>query len=92
MRVTLKAAFGVTVGLLVAGKVPDDQVLVATAREQHVGAKQQEISSESMSNIFFQHNILQRKFFPHSFPSLPVVFSFRTYFSKEVARQVTQPL
>ena len=39
MRVTLEAALGVTVGLLVAGKVPDDQRLVATAREQHVGAK-----------------------------------------------------
>ena len=39
--VTLEAALGVTVGLLVAGKVPDDQVLVATAREQHVGAKLQ---------------------------------------------------
>lgn len=41
MGVTLEAALGVTVGLLVAGKVPDDQVLVATAREQHVGAKLQ---------------------------------------------------
>lgn len=36
--VTLEAALGVTVGLLVAGKVPDDQGLVATAREQHIGA------------------------------------------------------
>lgn len=39
MGVTLEAALGVTVGLLVAGQVPDDQVLVATAREQHVGAR-----------------------------------------------------
>lgn len=39
VRVTLEAALGVTVGLLVASKVPDDQRLVATAREQHVGAK-----------------------------------------------------
>lgn len=38
MRVTLQTALGVTVGLLVAGKVPDDQVLVATTGEQHVGA------------------------------------------------------
>jgi hypothetical protein len=38
VRVALEAALGVTVGLLVAGKVPDDQGLVATAREQHVGA------------------------------------------------------
>jgi hypothetical protein len=40
VRVTLEAALGVTVGLLVAGKVPDDQGLVATAREQHVGVLQ----------------------------------------------------
>ena len=39
MGVTLEAALGVTVGLVVAGEVPDDQSLVATAREQHVGAK-----------------------------------------------------
>lgn len=49
MRVTLKAALGVTVGHLVAGKVPDDQSLVATAREQHVGAILQKNSSESRS-------------------------------------------
>lgn len=42
--VTLEAALGVTVGLLVAGEVPDDQILVATAREQHVGAIDKENS------------------------------------------------
>ena len=31
VRVALEAALGVTVGLLVAGKVPDNQGLVATA-------------------------------------------------------------
>ena len=36
--VTLEAALGVTVGLLVAGEVPDDQGLVARCRQQHVGA------------------------------------------------------
>jgi hypothetical protein len=51
VRVTLEAALGVTVGLLVAGKVPDDQGLVATAREQHVGANQ-EISSQNRYPIF----------------------------------------
>ena len=51
VRVTLEAALGVTVGLLVAGKVPDDQGLVATAREQHVGANQ-EISSQNPYPIF----------------------------------------
>lgn len=38
MGVADKASLGVTVGLVVAGQVPDDQALVATAREQHVGA------------------------------------------------------
>lgn len=37
--VALQAALGVTVGLLIAGKVPDDQGLVARARQQHVGAR-----------------------------------------------------
>lgn len=53
MGVTLEAALGVTVGLLVAGKVPDDQVLVATAREQHVGAKLQSTSQNRFPKFFF---------------------------------------
>lgn len=52
MGVTLEAALGVTVGLLVAGKVPDDQVLVATAREQHVGAKLQSKKITSQNRFF----------------------------------------
>lgn len=36
--VTLQAALGVAVGLLIAGEVPDDQGLVARSGEQHVGA------------------------------------------------------
>ena len=39
--VALKAALGVTVGVLVAGQVPDDQGLVARTRQQHVGANDQ---------------------------------------------------
>lgn len=42
--VALKRALGVTVCLLVAGKVPDDQSLIATAREQHVGAIKKDFS------------------------------------------------
>lgn len=38
VRVTLEAALGVTVGLLITGKVPDDQGLVAGCGQQHVGA------------------------------------------------------
>lgn len=38
MGVALQAALGVTVGLLVAGEVPDNQGLVAAAGEEHVGA------------------------------------------------------
>ena len=48
MGVPLQAALGITVGLLVAGEVPDDQGLVATAREQHVGAI---VGSESVFNV-----------------------------------------
>ncbi|KAI7974719.1 hypothetical protein EIK77_003867 [Talaromyces pinophilus] len=36
--VALKASLGVTVGLVVAGQVPDDQGLVATGGKEHVGA------------------------------------------------------
>lgn len=38
MGVTLEAALGVTVGLLITGKVPDDEGLVAGSGQQHVGA------------------------------------------------------
>lgn len=48
MGVTLEAALGVTVGLLVAGEVPDDQGLVATAREQHVGAIRKKHPSQNL--------------------------------------------
>lgn len=51
VRVTLKAALGVTVGLLVAGQVPDDQGLVATAREQHVGAIIEEEKHKSQNPV-----------------------------------------
>lgn len=37
--VALQAALGVTVGLLIAGEVPDDQGLVTGTGQQHVGAK-----------------------------------------------------
>lgn len=74
----LEAALGVTVGLLVAGKVPDDQGLVATAREQHVGA----IDGEKKT---CQKPIVQYQ------PS-PASNFFCSYFSREVAKLVTQPL
>lgn len=92
MRVTLEAALGVTVGLLVASKVPDDQGLVATAREQHVGANQKISSQNPCPN--FPH-ILHRKNFPYIFSLFfffPPAIVVSTYFSKEVAREVTQPL
>jgi hypothetical protein len=37
--VALQAALGVAVSLLIAGKVPDDQGLVAGTGQEHVGAK-----------------------------------------------------
>lgn len=59
MRVALEAALGVTVGLLVAGEVPDDQGLVAAAREQHVGAiMRTQKMSESRSFQVTQSTIL----------------------------------
>lgn len=39
VRVSLERALRVTVLSLVASEVPDDQRLVATGGEQHVGAK-----------------------------------------------------
>lgn len=50
MGVTLQAALGVAVSLLIAGKVPDDQGLVARARQQHVGAKG-EVRTRSIAKI-----------------------------------------
>lgn len=44
MRVTVEAALGVAVRGLVAGKVPDDQSLVARSRQEHVGAENEAIS------------------------------------------------
>lgn len=59
MGVALKRALGVTVGLLVAGKVPDDQSLVATARKQHVGAIKKDFKSEPLSLFNQQKTCLQ---------------------------------
>lgn len=38
MGVTLEASLGVAVGLVVASQVPDNQSLVTTGGQQHVGA------------------------------------------------------
>jgi hypothetical protein len=40
----VEAAFGVAVRGLVAGQVPDDERLVARAREKHVGAGRRSVS------------------------------------------------
>lgn len=50
--VTLQAALGVAVGLLIAGEVPDDEGLVAGTRQEHVRAVQQRISLSSSSAHF----------------------------------------
>ena len=44
MRVTVEASLGVAVRGLVAGKVPDDERLVATSREKHVRAGRWSVS------------------------------------------------
>lgn len=74
MGVALQAALGVTVSLLIAGEVPDDQGLVARTRQQHVGAK----CRRQVSTVF-EAKIRGSR-------------SQVSYFSREVAREVTQPL
>lgn len=74
MGVALKASLGVTVGLVVASQVPDDQGLVATGGKEHVGAIDDAIA---ISKTLFQ-----------IFEISPVI----SYFSREVAKLVTQPL
>lgn len=89
MRVTLQTALGVTVGLLVAGKVPDDQVLVATTGEQHVGAAERIVRNSLQNQTPSNHKIKQSMLLLRQ----QISTSHRnSYFSKEVARQVTQPL
>jgi hypothetical protein len=50
--VALKASLGVTVGLVVASQVPDDQSLVATGGKEHVGAIDDAIA---LAKPFFQN-------------------------------------
>ena len=52
MGVALKASLGVTVGLVVASQVPDDQGLVATGGKEHVGAIDDAIA---ISKTLFQN-------------------------------------
>lgn len=104
MRVTLQTALGVTVGLLVAGKVPDDQVLVATTGEQHVGAAEKRTVRKKPDKTTKPYPATMDEKFKQSiiFPSFFFFCSARqhkkkiaigiSYFSREVARQVTQPL
>ena len=53
VRVTLQTALRVTVGLLIASKVPNNQGLVATARKQHVGAMRNGSQNQSHSEFRF---------------------------------------
>lgn len=91
--VTRQAALGVTVGLLVAGKVPDDQVLVATAREQHVGAKLQSKKRSQVRTDFSQifltyfHIILKDHLFLYHF----FFFFFRMPFFSQFGISLTSP-
>lgn len=77
--VAVQTPLGVSVRGLVASEVPDDQGLVAGSRQEHVGAAHKESAS-----TFF------RIFAPckSSVPSSTLMY---TYFSREVARDVTQP-
>ena len=48
MRVAVQAALGITVVLVVAGQVPDDERLVTAARKEHVGASSLSASVQSL--------------------------------------------
>lgn len=58
MRVALKASLGVTVGLVVASQVPDDQRLVATGGKKHIGAIDDAIAISK--TVFQNFEILPR--------------------------------
>lgn len=101
MGVAQKRALGVTVGLLVAGKVPDDQRLVATAREQHVGAiKKKDFSqnhcpySINRKHVFNRYTRIHTRSYvdPYTHSIHVQIIGRCPYFSREVAREVTQPL
>ena len=75
MGVAVEAPLGVTVRGLVAGQVPDDEGLVARRREKHVRAVRQSV-------------------FHAPCPARTECAGFDisyTHFSREVAREVTQP-
>lgn len=75
MGVAVEAPLGVSVRGLVAGQVPDDEGLVARAREKHVRA------------VLCQYAAAQC-------PARTVCAGLdisHTHFSREVAREVTQP-
>lgn len=80
MRVAVKAPLGVSVRGLVAGEVPDDQRLVAGCGQEHVGA------AITKSAHLFPSILKQRK------AAVPNSILACTYFSREVAREVTQPV
>jgi hypothetical protein len=59
--VTVERSLGVTVLRLVAGKVPDDQGLVAGSGQEHVGAGRELVSCKiSISFVFEVVVLLQR--------------------------------
>lgn len=66
----MQTPLGVTVRGLVAGKVPDDQSLVARTGQEHVGAGRMSVFCASCTALYFFGD---------------------THFSREVAREVTQP-
>ena len=57
VRVSLERALRVTVLGLVAGEVPDDQRLVATGGEQHVGARNRSVleSGSAENQLYRSH-------------------------------------
>lgn len=86
----LEGPLGVSVLGLVPGEVPDDQAVVTATRKEHVGAKTrtrcQQIMSQRSPSSSSPASVLNE---PSSDGSRFAIV--RTYFSIEVASEVTQP-
>ena len=101
VRVALEGPLGVSVLGLVPGEVPDDQAVVTATREEHVGAKIAdqtsaiEVQSKVTRHLQVETGVAAElpEAVQHSPPgSEGSRFAIvRTYFSIEVASEVTQP-
>jgi len=88
MGVAVQTPLGVAVRSLVAGEVPDDQGLVSGAGQEHVGAVGLSVTAHCgrrASGLLVPCKLSSLQ--THATPAI-----LGTYFSSEVAREVTQPV